>query len=122
VLFSPFVKGLMCATLLRLGLSSWEMLMRGPIEDHPSSGWLFFNVPGLLALPLAFLLFTRISAIAWLAFGLLFLSGFVGAANPLLALMTRSEPPMATVDSLFYASIYFFPCFVAILAARRLKK
>jgi hypothetical protein len=118
-LFSPFVKGLMCATLLRLGLSSWELLIRGPAQHHASTGLLFLNVPGLLALPLPFLLLTRSSAIARLAFGLLLLSAFVNATNPLMALITKLVPPLTTPDSLFYAFIHFFPCLIAILAAQR---
>ena len=117
-MLSPFVKGLMCATLLNLGVSSLSVLIQGPSRHAHIA--LFWYVPGLLALPLAFLLFTHSLAIARAAFGFLLFTALLNIASLIWATIdAKSAPPVPTSSCLFYAIIYAFPCVAAMLIARR---
>jgi hypothetical protein len=107
----------MCATLLHLGLSSLSVLIQGSAH-HAHIGFLWY-VPGVLALPLAFLLFTRSPVVARLAFAFLLVATLVNVASPLVGMISKSAPPVPTLSSLFYAFIYGFPCLAAVLVARR---
>jgi hypothetical protein len=73
----------------------------------------------VLALPLALLLFTRSPAVARLAFVFLLVVTLVNLASPIVAMITKSAPPMPTSASLFYAFIYGFSCLAAVFIARR---
>ena len=86
---SPFVKGLMCATLLQLGASSSIALARGLIHQS-SVASLLWHIPGILALVLALLLFTRSSVAARTAFAFLLFSALVHIGVPI---WIRSRTP-----------------------------
>jgi hypothetical protein len=117
-MFSPFVKGLMCATLIRLGVSSALVLARGSTY-HGSLRLLPWYVAGFLALPLAFSLFTRSLVAARLAFGFLLFSGLTNIAVPIWAAIAKIPPPTSNSGSLLYGFVYLFPCVVAIVTAGR---
>ena len=76
-------------------------------------------MPGVLALPLAFLLFTRSPVVPRLAFAFLLVVTLVNVASPLVAMISKFAPPIPIFSSLFYAFIYGFPCLAAVLIAKR---
>jgi hypothetical protein len=115
-MFSPFVKGLMCATLIRLGVSSVLVLMRASTY-HSSLRLLLWYMAGFLALPLAFSLFTRSLLAARLAFGFLLFSALTHIAVPVWATVAKVPPPSSNSGNLFYGFVYLFPCVVAIVTA-----
>ena len=117
-MFSPFVKGLMSATLIRLGASSAVVLIQG-FTYHRSMPLLPWYIAGFVALPLAFSLFTRSMIAARLAFGFLLLSGLVNIVVPIWTTIANIVPPTSKSASLFSGFLYLFPCVVAFGAANR---
>jgi hypothetical protein len=117
-MFSPFVKGLMCATLIRLGASSAVVLIQG-FTYHRPMPLLPWYIVGFLALPLAFSLFTRSLLAARLAFGFLLFSGLTNIAVPIWATIANIAPPTSKSASLFSGFLYLFPCIVAVVTAGR---
>jgi hypothetical protein len=120
-MFSPFVKGLMCATLIRLGVSSALVLIRGSTY-HGSVRLLPWYIAGFLALPLAISLFTRSLLAARLAFGFLLFAGLTNITVPIWSTIAKIPPPTSNSASLFYGFLYLFPCVVAIVTVGRRAK
>jgi hypothetical protein len=110
----------MCATLIRLGLSSSLVLARGSTY-HGSLRLLPWYIVGLLALPLAFSLFTSSLLAARLAFGFLLFLGLTNITVPIWATIAKIPPPTSNSGSFFNGFIYLFPCVVAIVTAVRRK-
>src|SRR5215831_17291986 len=117
-MFSPFVKGLMCATLLRLGVSSAVVLIQG-FTYHRSMPLLPWYIVGFAALQLALSLFTRSMVAARLAFGFLLLSGLVNIAVPIWTTIANIAPPTSKSASLFSGFFYLFTCVVSIVIGDR---
>ena len=116
-MFSPFVKGLMCATLIRFGASSAVVLIQG-FTCHRSMPLLWY-IAGFVALPLAFSLFTRSVIAARLTFGFLLFSGLVDIVVPIWTTIANIVLPTSRSASLFSGFLYLFPCLVAIVIADR---
>ena len=120
-MFSPFVKGLMCATLIRLGLSSAIVLIQG-FTYHHAMPLLPWYIAGFVALPLAFSLFTRSVIAVRVAFGFLLFSGLSNIVVPIWATAAHIVPPTSKSASLFSGFLYLFPCVVAVVTAGRHNK
>ena len=113
-MLSPFIKGLMCATLFYLGVGSISAII-GALGDVESAVSLLGYIPGVLALPLAFSLFSRSDLAARLAFGFLVLLALIYIASPIVAALAGKNPPEPLGRSLIYAAIYAFPCLSAVV-------
>src|SRR5438874_449630 len=113
---SLFVKGLMCATLLSLGVGS----IRGLISGSPD-GWpeLISSLACMLALPLAFLLFTNNQIVPRVALVVLAAAAILQIATALVALATHQRPPVRIATMLELALVYAFPCVVAFVMRNR---
>ncbi len=113
---SLFVKGLMSATLFRLGVGSIRGLMSGSPDGWPE---LIFSLACVLALPLAFLLFTDSRVVARIALIVLAAAAVLQVATVLLALATHQQPPVRWSTELELALVYAFPCVVAFVVDKR---
>lgn len=115
VMFSCFVRGVMSATLLQIGLTSTIALVRFVSGYSPAIPSFVWFIPGVLALPLAFLLFTSSVWIYRLAFTYLaFLTGVL-VSNLILVPMVGGKPAMPLETSLEGIVGYSFPCIVALI-------
>jgi len=116
-MFSPFVKGLMCATLMFFGASGCSGLIAG-LARHAPITYLLWYVPGILVVVLALLLFTSNLIVARLAFWILLILGLASITAPL-----HSWPPgvfhVSSSTNVFCGLLYLFPCAVALLSAKR---
>lgn len=117
-MYSPFVKGLMCATLLHLGLSACFVLIQG-IARHAPPTLLLWYAPGVFVVALALLLFTSISVIAQVAFWILLVLGLSNIAAPLLHPLPQTVFHASKSSGIFYGLILLFPCLIALLSGKR---
>ena len=113
-MFAFFVRGLISATLLQLGLTSTAGLIQN-ISSHSATPSLLWYIPGAFALPLAFLLFTSSGWIYRLAFFYLAIWTYVLVSNLILLPMYGRKPPMPLQTSLLGIVAYSFPCVVALI-------
>ena len=116
-MFSPFVKGLMCATLMYFGLAGCFGLIAGFVRHAPVM-YLFWYAPAILVVALALLLFTSSLVVARIAFWILLILGLASISAPL-----HSWPPgvfhVSNSKSVLYGLLYLFPCVVGLLNAAR---
>ncbi len=118
-MLSPFVKGLMCATLLGLGVPSLVHLGSHLLEHAPVLSS-FRYVVGFVAsfLALALLLFPRGLVVARIAFGFLLSLAILHIGIPIWTTVTHTVPPTPKGTCLLYGFLYAVPCFLAIIARR----
>ncbi len=117
-MLSPFIKGLMCATLFYLGIGSVSVVI-GALGRHETAASLVGYLPGVLALPLALSLFSRSQLAARLAFGTLAVLSLMYIVAPVVAAATGKASLAPPRRSVAYAVIYAFPCLSAVLLRKR---
>ena len=117
-MFSPFVKGLMCATLLYFGLSGCFGFVEALVRHAPATSALVY-APGVLFVGLAALLFTPSLLMPRMAFWTLLVLGFCNLTAPFVSSLTQIGFPESNLKSVFYGLIYLFPCVVALLTDKR---
>jgi len=117
-MLSPFIKGLMCATLFHVGVGSLSAVIRA-LGGGDSAALLFGYLPGVLALVLAFSLFSRSQLMARLAFGFLVLTSLMYIVGPIFVAVSGRSRPEPLRTSLIFAIIYAFPCVSALLLRKR---
>ena len=111
----------MSATLLQIGLPSTVALIRLIVEQSDDSLLLWY-VPSVLALPLAFLLFTSNVWTYRLALAYLAFMAQVFLVNTLFLPMFGRKPPASLEASLLAIIVYSFPCVVALMEAFRRRR
>jgi hypothetical protein len=116
-MFSPFVKGLMSATLLTLGLSALLPFTYGIARQAPAA-ILFLYGFGIPLVALALLLFTSSAVMPRIAFWILLVLGLC----QILFIFEPFKAPIyhpATSTHIFYAVVLLFPCSVALWNRKR---
>lgn len=116
-MLSPFVKGLMCATLLGLGAPSL-LHLGSHLPDRTFA--IILAADGLVAsfLAIALLLAHRSMVVARVAFGFLVFLAVIHIGIPIWTTLTHRVPPTPKAASLLYGFLYAVPCFVAITTRR----
>jgi hypothetical protein len=116
-MFSHFVKGMMCATLMFLGLSGCLGFIQN-LSRHAPAAYLIWYAPAILVVALALLLLTSSLVIARVAFWILLIGGLAEITAPLHA-WPQEVYHISKFGSIFYGIVFLFPCVVAMLNARR---
>jgi hypothetical protein len=114
---SPFVRGLMCATLLHLGISS-IFTLTSAIARHAPASLVVTYAFCLLALPLAFLLLIDNRAVFRIAFTVLAFMALICVVAPIVEVVTGHRSGVRPSNSFSYAVMFAFPCIVAVVLRR----
>jgi hypothetical protein len=116
-MFSPFIKGLMSATLLTCGLSALLPFSYGIARQAPAA-ILFLYGSGIPLVALALLLFTSSAVMPRIAFCVLLVLGLF----QIISIFEPFHAPIyhpANSTHVFYAIVFLFPCSVALWNRKR---
>jgi|SRR5437870_8769254 len=117
-MFSPFVKGLMCATLIRLGASSAVVLIQGFTYHrfYAITPVVYRRICGV-ATGVLIVHAQRDRGSPCIRISFIFRS--VNIVVPIWTTIANIIPPTSKSASLFSGFLYLFPCVVAIVIAGR---